>query len=104
MNEMIERVARAICLAHDENPDMPLCVNLADEATYRWVIYIEDARAAIVAMRDSTPEMNREGLDAICSQGIYCRDNMVTIESTAGRTAWIAMIDAALNKKTAPTD
>ena len=47
-----ERVARAICLANDNNPDQLLAGS--DPPYYRWMAYIAHAQAAIVAMKETT--------------------------------------------------
>lgn len=55
MNEMIERVARAICKADGQDPDHE--GELTDEGTFQWQSYVTDARAAIEAMREPTKAM-----------------------------------------------
>lgn len=77
MNDMIERVAKAICLVH--NTDIK-----------RYKNYISAARAAIEAMREPTLEMSEVGgeVDDI--------DDCYTIGRTTAKKCWQAMIDEAL--------
>lgn len=78
MNEMIERVARAICLADTGLPE-------GETADAReW--YRCAARAAIEAMREPTDAMLAEGGVAM---------SFASHPSDANRS-WRAMIDAAL--------
>ena len=46
-----ERIARAICLANDNNPDQLLAGS--DPPYYRWMAYIALALAAVVAMEET---------------------------------------------------
>jgi hypothetical protein len=73
MNEMVERVARAICAA---------------SATLDWREYQDEAHAAIAAMREPTDTMAKIG-DNYTNCGGPCGNRM-------GRRAWCAMIDSAL--------
>jgi hypothetical protein len=61
MNEMVERVARAICVADGVDPDM-LCSGLGNiipegETWTAWRVREKQARAAIAAMREPTEAM-----------------------------------------------
>lgn len=73
MNEMVERVARAMMSEGD----------LFDQAEIdrRWTDYVEPARLAIAAMREPTAAMIEAG---------WRRDSNIS------RNVWIDMIDAAL--------
>lgn len=78
MTSMVERVARAICLADglDDGLSNAFAVQKTDREWGEWVPL---ARAAIEAMREPTPEM---------------------VEAGAGyHEAWPFMIDAALVDK-----
>lgn len=80
-DSMIERVARAICLADRYNPDES------------WPVYEKQARAAIAAMREPTTSMSEAGCPLPDNSGApYCYDQSV-IDG-----AWRAMIDAALKE------
>lgn len=58
MIEMIERVARAICAAAGVGPDDPAKNWRGTELEIpAWKQWENEARAAIAAMRDITPEM-----------------------------------------------
>ena len=46
---MVEAVARALCLAGDDHPDVE-CINYSMKGRLRWEIYREDAIAAIRAL------------------------------------------------------
>jgi hypothetical protein len=73
--DMVERVARAIAAVNHEDD-----FDRSDEARR---MFIEDARAAIAAMREPTEEMVKAQWS----------------EPTCGAEGWRAMIDAALNEK-----
>ena len=88
MTDMIERVARALRQADytdcdPENVMLPV-----------WC-YLDQARAAIAAMRDCTPAMLDAGSGAHPAGG-YVRGTLLTdiIEAE-----WWAMVDAALVEK-----
>jgi len=106
MSEMVERVARAICVAHGVNPDAPTPVfetfrdsfgGFAAMQTGRtepsWHREKKAARAAIEAMREPTEEMLAAGQWTIS-------DNLtvsVCVENNRkAREIWQSMIDAAL--------
>ncbi len=85
MSEMVERVARTLCLRHyrDRFPQM------ADESIQRnvdgnWHLFTKEARTAIEAMREPTSKMVERGLD--------WADGW----ADAARQCWQVMIDAAL--------
>lgn len=75
MNEMIDRVARALCEAEGDRDEL-------------WDAYLEPARAAIEAMREPTKEMLFAG-DLHCTYGCKCWSGDI----------YPAMIDAALEDK-----
>jgi hypothetical protein len=94
MSEMIERVARALCVAEGKNPDedwtrqgpVVLDIALAPGKEQRWCTYVRQARAGIAAMRKPTEVMIAAGnkADATLNAG----DPFEPI--------YEAMIDAAL--------
>lgn len=87
-NEMIERVARALTLHEGSDPDGP--TTIADRPK-RWMLVIEDARAAIEAMREPTEAMvahAHEEFD-LAPFGIF--PGPFTLEKV-----WRAMVDEAL--------
>lgn len=83
--ELVERIARAICLANGENPD-EICEDWMKEFS-GWRGYVEEARAAIAAMREPTGAMIREGIINIDCQEVL---------TPAPGPIWQAMIDEAL--------
>lgn len=70
---MVERVARALSLVNHEQ-------HLAD-----WNDYVDDARAAITAMYQATPQI----LEAISRS---------VVETTDSEATWTAALDAALEQ------
>lgn len=74
MNEMIERVARAIAEAQ-MGPG------------YDWTCFVDEGRAAIAAMRAPTEAMIDEGADELRAGDLT---------RTTPPHVWRAMIDAAL--------
>jgi hypothetical protein len=83
MSEMIERVARALCVAAGQDPDFnydPHGINRTDDV--RWRVNVTKARAAIEAMREPT-------------EGMVYADTVKEWPSDAC-AAWKAMIDEAL--------
>lgn len=92
MNEMIERVARALCVASGKDPDadsrkLPngLILDIALEDPRTWRLYIKKARVAIGAMREPT--------DAMC---IAAEADLYDGDELIARYAWPIMIDAVL--------
>lgn len=85
MNEMIERVARAICKAHWRLKGLSDAV-ADDEAGNAWDLWTEEARAAIAAMRVPTEVMIQAADE--------CEDYATYYASA--ETILGAMIDAAL--------
>ena len=75
-NDMIERVARAIY----EGRNGSGCKPWAHQPKAHQEPYLKDARAAIEAMREPTPEMERVGAEELMSL-----------------EGWQAMISAALH-------
>lgn len=93
MNEMIEQVARALCCRFGENPDREIShITMRPNGVFDvekerfWVTRIEEARAAISAMRDPTPAM-REAM--IVAWGDHDPDPLYLRQ-------WQNAIDAAL--------
>ena len=82
--DMVERVARAMVESR----------NLPDGCEINWAAFYRDARAAIAAMREPTPEMVRAGdagIDECYNTGYGTQDIVPSAE-----TVWENMIDAAL--------
>lgn len=83
---MVERVARAICqsfITSDHQGD-----DIARVVETLWDEWIDEARAAIAAMREPTEAMTD------CS--VITPDGFQPYPNTC-ETVWIAMIDAALS-------
>lgn len=83
---MVERVARALCVAAGHDPDSPTCdvFSLDDpDCIYPWAGFRAQARAAIEAMREPTDEMKAV---------VYW------VENSDLPSGWRAMIDAALQE------
>ena len=96
MTDMIELVARALCVSDATPPDRP--VSCLDN-TLLWELHKKAARAAIAAMRNCTPAMLDAG-SAAHPAGGYVRGTLLTdiIEAE-----WRAMIDAALEETKSTT-
>ena len=75
MSEMVERVARAICLTQTQ-----------DERG--WLAFLTEAQAAIAAMREPTAEMQVFGVEALIG-------HREPVEECSA-PVWRAMIDEAL--------
>lgn len=80
---MVERVARALSVADGMHPE---AVSNDEDQVPAWTLYIQDARAAIEAMRKPTEAMRDAGTSAHSSadtaDAVHC---------------FTAMIEAALN-------
>lgn len=90
--DMVERVARALCVAADMDPDRP-SNDERDNGAPLWTTYVGMARAGIEAMREPT-----EGMAAAGAK--YHKDNWRkdhALEDTPMRYIWFEMIDAALS-------
>lgn len=88
MSEMLERMAKTICLGDELNPLERLQVG--DETIFRWETYQPRARAALSALREPSPAM------------VHARDGAAYTDSQRnGMTLgyWQAMIDAALDEQ-----
>lgn len=86
MSDMVDRVAKALSIADGMHPDA--CSN--DEAEIpMWTLYVDDARAAIEAMREPTKAMLDE-LD-LANRGWGTTDH--------SREIWQSVIDIALKEK-----
>lgn len=75
MNEMVERVAKAMAKADADNP--------------AWKMYVREARAALEALREPTVEM------LVAAQEEWM---CVRAAEERGDFIWRAMIDAALSE------
>ena len=106
MTDMVERVARAICVGDPDGTyrrlvacDPPLLgrfgVIRSNVETPNWEMYVDKARAAIAAMRDCTPEMLDAG-SAAHPAGGYKRE---TLLNDIIECEWRAMVNAALGGK-----
>ena len=71
MTSIIERVARAICVAAGHDPDMTHDIHVPGDpvAGHAWAGYRSMARAAIEAMREPTDAMQRAIVDASTLEG-----------------------------------
>jgi hypothetical protein len=103
---MIERVARAICRANGRDPDrlepgdapgIDGQLPNGDPAHFVWKHYMDEARAAIEALREPTDDMIYVG------EG-YCDFMLPSTHDNSGegrrkefRMGWQAAIDHALN-------
>lgn len=77
MSEMIERVARAICETTSGTGD-----------DHQWEMFVDEARAAIEAMREPTPQMVDSGM--ACEAGTFEEDIQRIFKT---------MIDTALSEQ-----
>ena len=90
MNEMIERVARAIILDAWPDTDWDYVKRIPNHPL--WTGGISHARVAIAAMREPTDEMVNHGSDTVDSDNCYIVGERVTVE------VWQTMIDQALRE------
>lgn len=91
---MVERVARAICIAAGHDPDGPTCDIFVPGDPYAhlpWAGFRRQARAAIEALRTPTPEMVEAG--DLAMVGL----KSAKPEYSTFPLGWQAAIDAALN-------
>ena len=86
----LEAVARAICRSGGENPDEVYGPHSIAEGRPFWVDRMDEARAAIEAMKGPTEEMT--------SVGQFAPSHAVSGAGRANAT-YEAMIDAALEGK-----
>jgi hypothetical protein len=87
MNEMVERVARAIAGHNGYDPDdMSGAHNIGGPM---WMAFVQEARAAIEAMREPTMDMVVAGTEQwLCEAAMEDRSE----------ANWRAMIDEALRE------
>lgn len=90
MSDMIEKVARAICISCCEDPDA--WATQAGVSQTNWKTFISNAIAAIEAMRMPTDAMISEGGESIPSDGIRPDRDRRDAEEV-----WRTMIEAALS-------
>jgi len=81
MNEMIERMAKAVALTH-----------WSDDS--RWLLYVPAIKAALKAAREPTEVMIKEGEATLFEHLPDARDWALTLM----KEAWQSMIDAALQE------
>ena len=86
---MIERVARALCVSDVTPPDRP--VSCLDN-TPLWELHKKAARAAIAAMREPTEDMGEAAVKDHDNHAYHMSSYHCVIE------AWRNMIDAALTE------
>ncbi len=91
---MLEKIARAICLRHGGVPDVMQEIYKKDDpgavAPY-WKWFEADARVALAALRELTEEMRDAGRKANALEPGNC----LGLQYVAPEPAWFAMIDAA---------
>ena len=98
MNEMVERVARAICAADGKDPDAdwrdvgPVMLMVAVEHPENWHHYVKQAKSAITAMREPTEAMVGASRDM---PGTFDGGFFDAPEDCVA-DIWRAMIDAAM--------
>jgi hypothetical protein len=98
VSEMVERVARALCVRHGNDPDRLYVDRLGHTRDYPWwQSYVDDARAAIEAMREPTEAMEEAGEDLVEWDSDDCSGASFALyrEGDAAKF-YTAMIDAAL--------
>jgi hypothetical protein len=89
MNEMIERVARALAVSRGVDPDRPHAIGRDGVLQLMWDLYVPDAKFAVSAMREPTEGMAAAGELAARAEGAHdCEVEMSDV--------YRAMIDAAL--------
>ena len=92
MSEMIERCARALCMATLNADPTSYELGFRTKHTDRhWPTFVNDARVVIAAMREPTPEMAEAEMD-LGGYGSYDGECYCADPSEI----WRAMIDEAL--------
>lgn len=91
-NEMVERVARALCIADGCDSDH-ISNDALDEGRALWTCYADAARAAIDAMREPTEAML--AASPVVGTGLD-DDGKWAVNTRPAKDVWSAMIDAAL--------
>ena len=104
MTNMIERVARVICIGVGLNPEGPDVLHAQGEQVHaNWESFRGVARAAIAAMREPTGAMYMAGGIVAPSAHLADKDykpyGTRTIGDMAAKAAWEKMIDAALEER-----
>lgn len=98
MSEMVEKVAKAILFALENESSAAVIGNIYGVSVHGEIDARRLASAAIVAMREPTDEMADAGADAVASDGIsYSLEPGEGIDGYDSVPVWQAMIDAALN-------
>lgn len=92
--EMVETVARAICIEVGGDPDVG-AVNARDDVTYQWQTFEGSARAVIKAMREPTRPMLTRGVVTLVDRELDGPDGVGPSDAWA---IFTAMIDAALSE------
>lgn len=100
MTTMIERVARALCVAAGHDPDRThdIYVEGDPDAGVAWAGYRREARAAIEAMREPTEAMVDAACDVVVGFSGEYDDYNVYLGSHEFNGVWTAAIDAALKE------
>jgi len=103
--ELIDRVAREIGRRLYETELGPLggaehklFCEAAQAALKAHDVWLAE-QGLVVVPKEPTETMTREGFERIWNCEVYCRDDplhMIEMQTTAGKTAWQAMISAAL--------
>ena len=89
-DNMIEKVARAICWKNGMDPDLTLG---GDGQNFLWMEYEGQAGAAIAAMRTPTDEMKSEG---DCYMPALMNDGLMKAGYDVVGEVWQAMVGKAL--------
>lgn len=90
MREMVERVARALCLSKRNSPTGYPEGWLERHVNEWWPQFIDDAKIAIAAMREPTESMLRMAVRYGDSEGYG------SMSEGDAEAAWQSMIDEAL--------
>lgn len=105
MTSKLKEVARAICRAGGEDPDECYGPHSTAEGRPFWVDRIDEARAALEAMKNPTIEMKRallihRGYDPDAKEETLDRLGQIDIATMhVFISAYHAMIDGALGEK-----
>lgn len=89
---MVEKVARAICLSSNGNPDRIHPFAMGERDVPEWRLDVDEARAAIQAMRGPPDSMCVPGGLAI-EDALFAENKLVF---DGARDCFNAMLDAAL--------
>lgn len=104
--DMLEKAARAACVADGHNPDGPTCdiyIHDDPDAGKPWASYRNVARAVLLAIREPDEAMVRSFTHSNVS-GFNVRNGSICATPHNAAAAWQRMIDAILTTNATSSD